>query len=69
MRDTTFPPGSFAEYPTSLRPTLSCLASVLLATDRLGILRLKAWLKQQKAVGRTGGTGGNCTFNSILDFA
>lgn len=24
---------------------------------------------EQKAVGRTGGTGGNCTFNSILDFA
>lgn len=65
----TFPLGSFAEHPTSLRPTLSCLASVLQATDRLGVLRLKAWLKQQKAVGRTGGTGGNYTFNSILGFA
>lgn len=31
-------------------------------------LELEAWLGLEKVVGRIGGTGGNCTFNSILDF-
>lgn len=63
--------------PTSLGTTFSCLASVLqdyrqvMRDGALRALGLKssAETRAEKAGGRTGGTGGNCTFNSILDFA
>lgn len=68
--------GSFVEKCTPLRNTCSCLARALhnhrqaWESEPLELQSASAQLKlEQKAVGRTEGMGGNCTFNSILDFS